>query len=174
MPNRINTIKEILENASKLARAQQVDAFEIQASVDQGHVIDVRNLVPEKLEFNITQHLSITIYHKGSTGHASTSDLSLSSLKSTVDHAKTIAKFTEKDPFSGMVDKKLLCQPQRLDYLYRPWLDFSIENAIDIAKKCENYGLSKDDIFQSEGASLDSFEVIHGLVNSKTCLVNSV
>ena len=166
MSNQLNTIKETLEHASKIAQAQQVDAFEIQASCDQGHVIDVRNLTPEKLEFNMTQHLSVTIYHQGNSGHASTSDLSISGLQSTIDHAKTIAKFTEKDPFSGIVDKKLLCQPQRLDYLYRPWKDFSIEKAIDIAKKCENYGLSNNEIFQSEGASVDSFNLIYGLTNS--------
>ena len=96
----------------------------------------------------------------------STSDFSVYGLNSTINHAKTIAKFTEKDPFSGIIDKKFLCHPEKLDYLYSPWEEFSVDNTLCIAKKCENYGLRHNKIFRSEGANINSFTLIYGFTNS--------
>ena len=163
---KIDAIKETLAQAVKMAESFNVDAFEIHCSIDQGHVIGVRNQLPETLEFNLTQHLGIEVYYQGRTGYAETTDLSTQSLRSVVQNAVTIARHTEKDPFSGIVKKGVLTQAKRLDYLYRPWQEFTIENAIEQAKACEAYALKEKDIFRSDGVTINSFEMLHGFANS--------
>ncbi|MBK2125595.1 TldD/PmbA family protein [Fangia hongkongensis] len=163
---RQNELISILQKASELAKSAEVDAFEIHASIDQGHVIGVRNLVPETLEFNITQHLSVHVYYQGKTGYAQTSDLSINSIKAIIQSAKTIAMHTEKDPFSGIIDAKELCTPKSLSSLYQPWEDFTIEKALELAKNCESYALDNQDISHSDGVSISGFEILHGFANS--------
>ncbi|WP_119344786.1 TldD/PmbA family protein [Facilibium subflavum] len=159
-------IKNVLQTACEIAKKAQVDAFEIHCSFDQGHVIDIRKQQTENLEFNASQSLSIQVYHQGKTGYAETSDLSHNGLHTTIEHAKTIAKFTEADPFSGIIDKDKLCTPKALAYLYRPWKHFRIEEVIDMAKTCEQHALDYSKEICSDGVEISCFEILYGFANS--------
>ena len=68
--NQMDIVKEKLQQALVIAHKQNIDAFEIHITCNQGHVINVRNLKPEKIEFNMTQNMCITVYHQKSVGYA--------------------------------------------------------------------------------------------------------
>ena len=159
-------LQDVLQFASDVLHKKNIDAFEINCSYDQGHVIAVRDQQAETLEYNVTQQLSVTIYHQGKTGYAETSDLSEKSILSIIDNAKTIANFTEKDPFAGIIDKRFLCTPSEMPELYQPIANFSIDKLIEHAKHCEAIALENSDIDHSEGVDIDSFEILHGFANS--------
>ena len=103
-------LQNVLEFAVETLHKKNVTAFEINSSYDYGHAVSVRDQQTETLESNITQHLSITLYSQGKTGYAETSDLSEKSILAIIDNAKTIATYTEKDPFSGIIEKHFLCK----------------------------------------------------------------
>lgn len=159
-------LQDILQFACQVLHKKNIDAFEINCSYDQGHVIAVRDQQTETLEYNVTQQLSVTLYHQGKTGYAETSDLSEKSILSIIDNAKTIATYTEKDPFAGIIDKNFLCTPQEMPTLYQPIANFSIDQLIQHAKHCEAIALESHDIDHSEGVDIDSFEILHGFANS--------
>ena len=159
-------LQDVLQFASLVLHKKNIDAFEINCSYDQGHVIAVRDQQTETLEYNVTQQLSVTIYHQGKTGYAETSDLSEKSILSIIDNAKTIANFIEKDPFAGVIDKRFLCTPSEMPELYQPIAHFSIDKLIEHAKHCEAIALENNDIDHSEGVDIDSFEILHGFANS--------
>jgi PmbA protein len=159
-------IMSVLQTACDISKSCQVDSFEVHILVNQGHVISVRNLAPELLEFNVTQKLSVQIYHEGKTGYAQTSDLSFNSIKNTIESAKKIAKYTERDAFSGIVERKYLALPQGIESLYHPWKNFTVERVLDLAKKCESYGLNHRDISCSDGVSISQYEMLRGFANS--------
>ncbi|WP_395947137.1 metallopeptidase TldD-related protein [Caedibacter taeniospiralis] len=159
-------LQKVLEFTSAQLHKKNLDAFEINCSYDQGHAVSVRDQLTETLEFNITQQMSVTVYHHGKTGYAETSDLSEKSILAIIDNAKTIATYTENDPFCGVVDKKFLCTPQEMPSLYKPIADFSIHHLIEHAKNCEHIALKHKGIDHSEGVDIDSFEILHGFANS--------
>ena len=163
---KIDHIKKTLETTYSIAQSKAIDGFEIHCTFDQGHVVNISNQHVESLEFNVTQHLGITVYQQGKTGYAETSDLSYKSLQAVVESAFNIAHFTEKDSFSGIIEARHTCTPKHLNWQYAPWTNNSIDHMIDIAKECESYALSHKDIFQSEGVGVDSFEILHGFANS--------
>ena len=112
----------------------------------------------ETVEFTNDGALGITVYQQGRKGSASTADLSDNALKQSVEAAINIAKYTSVDDCSGIADKALLAMsPQDLD-LYHPKA-LSTDDAIALAKKCEDSALSTDKrITNSDGATLASFE----------------
>ncbi len=164
--DKLSYIKTVLTSTYERLQHKNIDAFEISCSYNQGHVIAVRDLQTETLEFNVTQQLNVTVYHQGKTGYAETSDLSDKSIQSIIDSATAIAQYTEVDPFAGIVDKAFLCEPQKMPELYCPIVDFSIEKTIEHAKTCEQLAVSQKSIFHSEGVDINSFEIIHGFANS--------
>jgi len=105
--------------------------------------------------------------HKGS---ASTADLNPKTLRTVVEKAIDIAKFTSDDPHNGVADKELLeFAPLDLD-LYHPW-DVSPEQGIELCHSAEQAALNADErIVNSDGASFSSHQGLrvygnsHGLI----------
>lgn len=164
--NKKRYLHNILQFVSQALHKKNIDTFEINCSYDQGHVIAVLDQQTETLEYNVMQQLSVRLYHQGKTGYAETSDLSEKSILSIIDNAKTIATYTEKDLFVGIIDKTLLCTPQEMPSLYQPMDNFSINQLIDHAKNCEAIALENHNIDHSEGVNINSFETLHGFANS--------
>ncbi|RUM85050.1 MAG: peptidase U62, partial [Candidatus Thioglobus sp.] len=64
---------------------------------------------------------------------------------------------TQEDPFSGLAPKDLMAfDVPDLD-LYHPW-DLDAQHSIDLAKACEEIALEQDEIDNSEGAEVSSFQ----------------
>lgn len=125
----------------------------------------------ENVEFTNDGALGITVYKDGRKGSASTADLSEDALNNAVKAAVDIASYTSVDKCAGLADKELLAfEPVDLD-LYHPKA-LTTEQAIDIAKECEQAALDSDQrITNSDGATLASYEGFKVYGNSHGQLV---
>lgn len=162
-----NRVAKVLE----LAKSLGADGAEVAMSRQQGLSVGTRLGEVENVEFTNDGALGITVYQQGRKGSASTADLSEKALTQAVEAAVNIAKYTSVDDCSGLADKALLAmQAQDLD-LYHP-KTLSTEQAIEIAKECEQSALNSDKrITNSDGASLDCFSGFKVYGNSHGQLV---
>ena len=169
--NQFEQVKDRVTKVLELADSLGADGAEVAMSRTQGLSVGTRLGEVENVEFTNDGALGITVYQGGRKGSASTADLSESALKKTVQAAVNIAKYTSVDDCSGLADKQLLSMdPPDLD-LYHP-KDLSTQEAIELAKACENEALAFDKrITNSDGASLDSFEGFKVYGNSHGQLV---
>jgi len=151
-----------------LAQARKAGATACEAEVSQGFGQDVsvrRNEV-ETIEYNRDKGLGVTVYFGLQRGHASTSDLSPKAIRDTVEAALSIARHTAKDEFAGLPDEALLAREIPDLSLYHPW-DLSVEQAIELAKDCEEAAMQVDErIDNSEGASVSTQESLFMYGNS--------
>jgi PmbA protein len=138
------------------ATANGATAADTEISEGFGQNVAVRKGEIETIEYNKDKGASVTVYIGKRRGHASTSDLSDAALKSTVEKALTIARYTAEDDCAGLADAdKLAKSPPDLD-LYHPW-GLSVEEAAEMARSCEAAALAVDPrLTNSEGASVNS------------------
>lgn len=124
----------------------------------------------ENIEFNNDGALGISVYLGQCKGSASTSDLSVNAVKSAVDAALSIAKYTSLDPCNGLAERELLAfDPPDLQ-LYYPY-ELSVEQASDIALACEHSALSQNKkISNSEGACVNAHQGIRVYGNTEGVL----
>jgi len=148
-----NRVTKVLE----LAKLLGADGAEVAMSRQQGLSVGTRLGEVENVEFTNDGALGITVYQQGRKGSASTADLSEKALTQAVEAAVNIAKYTSVDDCSGLADKSLLAMKSLDLDLYHPKA-LTTEEAIDIAKACEQSALESDQrITNSDGASLDCF-----------------
>lgn len=158
-------------DALTLAKSLGADGAEVAMSKQQGLSVSTRLGEVETVEFTNDGALGITVYQEGRKGSASTADLSEGALKQAVQAAINIAKYTSVDDCSGLADKELLAMnPEDLDLHHEKVL--STDQAIEIAKECENTALAYDErITNSDGATLACFEGFKVYGNSHGQLV---
>lgn len=149
-------LNTIVDGLLKEATSQGASAAEAGLSVESGLSVTVRMGDVETIEHNRDKALGITVYFGHRKGSASTSDFSLKAVKETVKAACDIARYTEDDPYAGLPDEKLMAKDiQDLD-LYHSW-DIGAEEAIELAKECEDAARAEDKrIINSEGGSVSS------------------
>jgi PmbA protein len=160
-------LKNIVADILQEARKQGASDTEVDIGVNKGFSVSARLGEVESVEYNQDKIIDITVYFGQRTGAASLSDLRPDAIRSAVAAACNIARFTDTDEYSGLADKELLA----FDYpnldLFHPW-DISIEEAADLALRCESIALAKDKrITNSEGASVSSFGGWHVYGNSR-------
>ncbi|MEN9449936.1 MAG: peptidase modulator of gyrase [Pseudomonadota bacterium] len=158
--------KSLLTELMNMAKKQGATQTEASISHDTGFSVTVRNQEVETIEHNRNKSLGINVYFGRKKGSASTSDFSPGAIKSTLEAASHIARFTTEDPFSGLADAEFLEKtPPDLD-LYHPW-SIDPQNAIALGKDCEAHALAKDKrLTLSEGVSLSTQEAIYVYANS--------
>ena len=169
--NQLEQVKVRVAKVLELAKSLGADGAEVAMSRQQGLSVGTRLGEVENVEFTNDGALGITVYQQGRKGCASTADLSEKALTQAVEAAVNIAKYTSVDDCAGLADKALLAmQAQDLD-LYHPKA-LSTEQAIEIAKECEQSALKSDKrITNSDGASLDCFSGFKVYGNSHGQLV---
>ncbi|HEY5715031.1 MAG TPA: metalloprotease PmbA [Psychromonas sp.] len=157
-----NAVNEALTFALQLG----VDQAEVALGKSTGISVNTRLGEVENIEFNHDGAMGISIYLNQCKGSASTADLSLEAIHSSVKAAVDIAKFTSKDPYAGLLDPECLeTDPLDLD-LYHPTL-YTTEDFLAIAKECEDIALSSDPrIVNSDGAAFNSHASIKVYGNS--------
>lgn len=167
----IEHVKNRVEKVLTLAQSLGADGAEVAMSRQSGLSVNTRLGEVENVEFTNDGALGITVYKNGRKGSASTADLSEKALAQAVEAAVNIAKYTSVDKCSGLADKELL-QFQDIDLdLYHPE-SLTTEQAIDLAKECEQAALGFDEkITNSDGATLASFEGFKVYGNSHGQLV---
>lgn len=161
-----DAVAEVLEHAKKLGAT----GAEAAMSSTSGLSVSTRMGEVETIEFNQDGGLGISVYVGNHKGSASTADLNPKTLRTVVEKAIDIAKFTSDDPHNGVADKALLeFAPLDLD-LYHPW-DVSPEQGIELCHSAEQAALNADErIVNSDGASFSSHQGLrvygnsHGLI----------
>lgn len=131
-------------------------AADTEISEGVGQNVSVRKGEIETIEYNKDKGAGVTVYIGQRRGHASTSDLTEAALKSAVDKALTIARYTAEDEAAGLPEAgRLAKNPPDLD-LYHPWA-LSVEEAAARARDCEAAALAVDRrLTNSEGASVST------------------
>ena len=151
-----NELQQAAQAALDLAKQKGATAAEVDLSESLGQSVQVRWREIEQIEYQQDQSLDITVFVGHSKGRASTADLSPTALASTVQAACDIARYTAEDPFAGIADADLMATHIADLDRYHEW-NLSSENAIAIAKECEEAALSADSrISNSEGASVNT------------------
>lgn len=157
-----DAVSEVLEHAKKLGAT----AAEAAMSSTSGLSVSTRMGEVETIEFNQDGGLGISVYVGNNKGSASTADLNPKTLRTVVEKAIDIAKFTSDDPYNGIADKELLeFAPLDLD-LYHPW-EVSPEQGIELCNQAEQAALNADErIVNSDGASFSSHQGLRVYGNS--------
>ncbi|OZA48870.1 MAG: metalloprotease PmbA [Hydrogenophilales bacterium 17-61-76] len=131
-------------------------AADTEISEGIGQNVSVRQGEIETIEYNKDKGAGVTVYVGQRRGHASTSDLSEAALKSAVDKALTIARYTAEDEAAGLPDADKLAQNVPDLDLYHPWA-LTVEEAAARAQACEAAALAVDKrLTNSEGAGVST------------------
>ncbi|OHV12259.1 metalloprotease PmbA [Kushneria phosphatilytica] len=161
-------VRMAIDHASR----RGADACEIGAGVQQGVEVAIRHDRVETLEMARDQGIGVTVYIGQRKGSASTSDASESALYDAIDRACEIARYTGEDPAAGLADAKLMARDLPDLELYHPWA-LSTDEAIELARRCEQAGCAVNGIDSSDGATLSSSEGVtvygnsHGFIGSQ-------
>ncbi len=163
----IDALKQLTQDLLTQARKAGATACEAEVSQGFGQDVSVRRNEVETIEYNRDKGLGVTVYFGQQRGHASTSDLSPKAIRDTVEAALSIARHTAKDEFAGLPDEALLAREIPDLSLYHPW-DLSVEQAIELARNCEEAAMLVDErIDNSEGASVSTQEALFMYGNSQ-------
>ena len=147
-----DAVRYALEEAARHGATEA----EADASVGQGLGVTVRLGEVETTEYQRDRGLAVTVYFGKRKGAASTADLSREAVRTSVEKACSIARYTAEDPYAGLVEPQALARDIPDLDLDHPW-ELAADAAIDIARRCEQAGMSVDArITNSEGASVST------------------
>ena len=148
------TLRRLAQEVLDHAAAGGATACEVDVSEGFGQSVTVRRQEVETIEYTRDKGIGVTVYMGQRRGHASSSDFSSAALRATVDAALSIARFTAEDEAAGLPDAARL-QRKEMDLdLYHPW-DLSVEDAIELARRCEQAAFDVSPLVtNSEGASV--------------------
>ena len=104
----MNTLEETTQLAIELIKKQQVTDYEFSVGKSSGVSTSVRLSEVETLKYHIDASFDVSVYMGKKKGQATSVDLSEKSLKSAIDSACLIAKYTQEDPFNGLAPNCLL------------------------------------------------------------------
>jgi len=157
---------DILREAARLGAS----SAEVDIDYSKGFSVSSRLGEVETVEYNQDKSVEITVYAGKRSGTVSLSDTRWEPIKTAIEAAWHIARFTEDDPYSGLADPKDLAfnYPQlELDF---PWA-LTVDEAIELACNCEKEGLAMDKrIVNSEGVTVLTSEDWHLYANSEKFL----
>jgi len=136
------------------AKAGGASAAETEVSQAVGQSVTVRKGEVETIAYNRDKGLGVTVFVGKRRGNASTADFSDASIRTTVDKALAIARYTAEDDAAGLADPDRLARDWPELDLYHPW-ELPVERAIELGREAEAAALRVDSrITNSEGASV--------------------
>ena len=142
--------------ADVLCHARELGATACETDVSEafGQSVTVRKDTVETIEYNRDKGIGVSVYVGQQRGHASTSDFTAPALRTTVEAALSIARFTAADPCAGLPDAKLLAKHSMDLDLFHPWA-LPVDEAIAIARNCEQAAFALSPLVKnSEGATV--------------------
>ncbi|MXZ81200.1 MAG: metalloprotease PmbA [Gammaproteobacteria bacterium] len=154
--------------AMALDRAREMGASmaEVSVSHGQGLSVTVRKEEVETIEHHRDKGMNIRVFLDGCSGTASCSDFSSGEIRNSVQTACNIARHTERDDCNGLADRELLATEFPDLDLHHPW-NVTLEEAVDIARRCESAALEFDNrITNSEGGGLSTHDGVEIYANS--------
>lgn len=153
----MTSLEKTAQLAIELLKKYQVSDFEISLDFSSGVSTAVRLGKVETLQYHLDKSFDVNVFFGKKKGHASSVDVSTASLEKTIESACLIAKYMQEDPFNGLAPKELMAfERPNLD-LYHPW-SLDAQQSIEIATICEETALSQDEIDNSEGAEVSSYQ----------------
>jgi len=159
-------LSELAGQVLGLCRQQGADQAEVSLSEDSGLSVNVRMGEVETVERTQDRGVAVTVYFDQRKGTASTADIQLGSLKSTVEQACAIAQFTEKDTASGLADADRMATVFHDLDLWHPYA-ISADQAVEMALQAESSGREFDRrISNSDGASMSHGDSVAVYANS--------
>jgi PmbA protein len=137
-----------------VARAGGATAAETEVSQGVGQSVTVRKGEVETIAYNRDKGIGVTVYVGQRRGNASTADFSDESIRTTVEKALAIARYTAEDEAAGLADPARLAKDWPDLDLYHPW-DLPVERAIEIGREAEAAALAVDPrISNTEGSTV--------------------
>jgi PmbA protein len=159
-------------HALSVAKAEGATSAEAGVSAATGLSVTVRLGELETIEHHRDKELVVTVYRGQQKGSSVTSDTSPAAIAASVKAACNIARHTSADEYAGLADPENLAgevPDLELDF---PW-DLTVEEAIDVARHCEQAGRDTDPrINNSDGSTVTTqrsqyvYGNSHGFVGS--------
>jgi len=158
VPDREHELSQLTESAQlalDTARQHGAESTEVSASLHFGLDVNVRNGEVETLEHSRDRGPAISVFIGNSKGHASSGDLRPQTIRTCVEKAIDIARFTQADKCNGLAPVERLAKDfPDLDLWHPQALDAELTTQRALA--CEAAGLENPEIAQSDGASASS------------------
>ena len=155
VPDRDQELSGLADNAQAAiehARSLGADSSEVSASIHYGLDVNVRMGEVETLEHSRDSGFGVSVYLGNSKGHATSGDLRADSIRTCVEKAIDIARFTQADKCNGLAPTdRLATSFPDLDLWHPQPLD--AEATMKRALACEAAGLENAEITNSDGAS---------------------
>ena len=153
------------QDAIEHARSLGADSSEVSASIHYGLNVNVRMGEIETLEHSRDSGFGVSVFLGKSKGHATSGDLRPDSIRTCVEKAIEIARFTQADKCNGLAPADRLADHfPELDLWHPQPLD--AELATERALACETAGLENAEITNSDGASASSNFSLNVYANS--------
>lgn len=168
-------LNDLMQDVLKQAMRIGATDASVEASHQCGFSVDVRKQQVETVAFNEDKGVSLTIYIGQRQGRASSSDTSPAALEKMVLAAYEIAGVSAVDSCFGLPDLDLKTSNYPDLDLHHPWT-VNPNDAIDLAKACEEYAFSYDaKISNSDGVNISTAANMHGFITSQgsTALLHS-
>lgn len=154
--NKQNLLK-LAEDLVKYAKQKGADQAQIHIGDSTDFSVEVRNQNIEKLTEASARGLSIKVILDNKVATASSSDMSMDTLKKLIDNAITRAKLSSKDEFSGIPElEKIEVDIDSLKLFDPQILEVAADEKIRIAKKLEEIALKDSRIKISNGSFFSS------------------
>ncbi|MFD1805373.1 metalloprotease PmbA [Pasteurella oralis] len=164
-------LREAVSYAVAIAQKAGATA-EVAVTKVSGLSVSTRLQEVENVEFNNDGALGISVYLGKQKGNASTSDLSHDAIKSAVEAALAIAKYTSPDECAGLAERELMAFDAPNLALYHA-AEIDVDRAVELALSTEQAALEYDKrIVNSEGAAFNSHTGVrvygnsHGMLQS--------
>jgi PmbA protein len=152
------TLERVAETVLATARAAGATAAETEVSQAVGQSVTVRKGEVETVAYHRDKGVAVTVYIGQRRGHASSADFADESIRTTVEKAVAIARFTAEDPYAGLADPARLAHTFPDLALYHPW-DLPVDAAIEAGRATEAAALAVDPrITNSDGATVSRGE----------------
>jgi len=150
-------LRNAAEFAIDYARKQGADQSELSLHQGTGISITARQQELETVEKHNDAQLVVSVYKDSKTGSASSADMSEQGIKSTVDAAMSIARYTGADDCFGLADADRMANKALELDLHHEWQANEAE-MLDIAMRCEQAAIEhSEQITNSEGASVNTY-----------------
>ena len=136
-------IERIAEAVLATAKAGGATAVETDVSQAVGQSVTVRRGEVETIAYNRDKGIGVTVYIGQRRGHASTADFAAEAIRTTVEKAIAIARYTAEDPAAGLADPDRLARDIPDLDLYSPW-ELAVEEAVALGCEAEAAALAVD------------------------------
>ena len=168
VPDRDQELSGLVDSAQAAiehARHLGADDSEVSASLHYGLDVSVRRGEVETLEHSRDRGFAVSVFIANSKGHATSGDLRPESIRTCVEKAIDIARFTQADKCNGLAPGERLAQSFPDLDLWHPQ-PLNAQATIERALACEAAGLENTGISNSDGASASAGFALNVYANS--------